>query len=592
MIKTFHFRFFFCTLMVLCLSLSASAATGKKKKRAAVRQQDSTAVVVLSEEQQQRFDYFYLEAVRKRNLGDYAEAYELFQHALDINPQSPEALFELATYMGYLANDSTAQHYYELAAQLQPDNLWYQEVLGNYYQTHNQLDKAIGILEKMSAGQPENSDYLYGLLQMYTRKQNYEKCIEVLDKVENLEGKSEQLSMGKFRMYFQLEQKDKAFAEIESLTKEYPNDLRYRVILGDLYLNDNEPEKALEIYQKVLEEEPQNVSAQVSLSSYYEQTGNSEKAQDMMEKLVLNPSSDSQTRVQIMRKIIYDAETQKRDSTYVLGLFDQLLSTPQEDSGIALLCTQYKLQKQMPEPEITASLRLVVELDPSNNAARLQLLDYAFKRNDYADAAQLCKESIDYSPEELAFYYYMGASLMQLEKNEEALGAFLKGTEQITENSDKTLACSIYGSMGDIYHQMNDSERTYISYEKALSFNPDDTMVLNNYAYYLSLEKKDLDKAEEMSFRTVKLNPKSYNELDTYAWILFIKGKYTEAKIYIDESLKNGGNEEGNIVEHAGDIYYMSGDSEKAMEFWKQADTLGADSKTLKQKIKLNKYIE
>ncbi|MCQ2239535.1 MAG: tetratricopeptide repeat protein [Bacteroidaceae bacterium] len=516
----------------------------------------------------------------------------MIQHALEINPQAPEALFDLATYVGYLANDSTAQDYYERAAALSPGNQWYQEVLGNYYQTHNQLDKAIGILEKMSQDQPENPDFLYGLLQMYTRKQDFGKCIDVLNNIEKLEGKSENLSMNKFRMYLQLEQKDKAFAEVESLTREYPNDLRYKVVLGDLYLDNEDASKAYELYQQVLAEEPQNVSAQVSLSSYYEKTGDSAKAKDMMEKLVLNPASDSQTRVQVMRKIIYDSEAQKRDSTYVLGLFDQLLSVPQEDVGIALLCTQYKLQKQMPEPEITASLRQVVQLDPTNNAARIQLLDYAFRRNDYADAAQLCKESIEYSPEELAYYYYMGASLMQLEKKEEALDILLKGVEQINDKSDKSLACSIYGSMGDIYHEMNDSEKTYEAYDKALTYNPDDTMVLNNYAYYLSLEKKDLDKAEEMSFRTVKINPKSFNELDTYAWILFIKGKYTEARIYIDESLKNGGDKEGNIVEHAGDIYSLSGEMEKALEFWQQADSLGAESKTLKQKIKLKKYIE
>lgn len=592
MIRNSNHRYLICILLLVCLVFQASAASGKKKKRALSRSKEQVTLVTLSEEQQRRFDYFYLEAVRLRNLGNYSDAYELFQHALEINPNAPEALFDLATYVGYLANDSTAQNYYERAAELSPDNQWYQEVLGNYYQTHNQLDKAVGILEKMSADQPENPDFLYGLLQMYTRKQDWAKCIEVLNNIEKLEGKSENLSMNKFRMYLQLEQKDKAFAEVESLTREYPNDLRYKVVLGDLYLDNDDTAKAYDLYQQVLAEEPQNVSAQVSLSSYYEKAGDSAKAQEMMEKLVLNPASDSQTRVQVMRKIIYDSEAQKRDSTYVLGLFDQLLSTPQEDVGIALLCTQYKLQKQMPEDEITSSLRLVVQLDPTNNAARIQLLDYAFRRNDYADAAQLCKESIEYSPEELAYYYYMGASLMQLEKREEALEALLKGVEQINDKSDKTLACSIYGSMGDIYHEMNDSQKTYEAYDKALGYNPDDTMVLNNYAYYLSLEKKDLDKAEEMSFRTVKLNPKSFNELDTYAWILFIKGKYTEARIYIDESLKNGGDKEGNIVEHAGDIYALSGDMEKALDFWQKADALGTESKTLKQKIKLKKYIE
>ena len=90
------------------------------------------------------------------------------------------------------------------------------------------------------------------------------------------------------------------------------------------------------------------------------------KAKSMMETLVLNPTTDSQTRVQVMRKIIHDAEAQRRDSTYVLDLFNQLLDKQQEDAGMALLCTQYKLQKQMPETEITASLRKVLELDPTN----------------------------------------------------------------------------------------------------------------------------------------------------------------------------------------------------------------------------------
>ncbi|MCF0185410.1 MAG: tetratricopeptide repeat protein, partial [Bacteroidaceae bacterium] len=343
-------RFALFIAILLCLALPASAS--KKKKRPA-NQHDTTAVAKISDEEQRRFDYFFLEGVRKRNMGDYAQAYELFQHASDIQPQAPEVLFEMANFMGYLANDSVAQSCYEQASLLSPNNKWYQEVLSNYYQTHNQLDKAVDILEQMSDAEPENADYLYGLLQMYTRKQDFEKSILTLDRLESLEGKSEQLTMNKFQMFLQLGQKEQAFEEMEALTKEYPNDLRYRVILGDLYLNNDDAEKAREIYEQVLNEEPQNVNAQVSMSSYYEQIGDSVKAKSMMETLVLNPTTDSQTRVQVMRKIIHDAEAQRRDSTYVLDLFNQLLDKQQEDAGMALLCTQYKLQKQMPETEIT-----------------------------------------------------------------------------------------------------------------------------------------------------------------------------------------------------------------------------------------------
>lgn len=565
-------------------------AAGKKKNKTAPKV--TVVEKVLPEEQQRRFDYFYLESVRLRNLGEYAEAFEMLNHARQINPRSAEVLFDLANFMGYLVNDSTSQTLYEQAVELAPENRWYKEVLASYYQTHKQLDKAIGVLEQLTQVAPESSEYQFGLLQMYLRKQDYNKGIEALNNLEKLEGKSEQISMQKFRLYLQLEQKEKAFDEIKALTEEYPNDPRYQVLLGDLYMNNGNQAKAFEVYQQVLKDEPSNVMAQMSLSAYYEETGDSVQSRKLMETLLLNPASDSATKVDVMKKIIRDSELHHKDSTYVLGLFDQLLQQPQENAGVALLSTQYKLSKQMPEPEIVASLKQVVALDPTNGPARLQLLDYAFKRNDYAEAAQLCQESINYFPDELSFYYYQGASLMQLEKNEEALAVFEKGLEQVTEQSDKKLVCTLYGCVGDIYHEQKNSAKSYESYEKALTYNPDDPLVLNNYAYYLSLEKKDLDKAEEMSFRTVKLNPKSYNELDTYAWILFIKGKYTEAVIYIEESLKNGGDKEGNIVEHAGDIYSLSGNMDKALEFWQKADELGCDSKTLKQKIKLKKYVE
>ena len=62
-----------------------------------------------------------------------------------------------------------------------------------------------------------------------------------------------------------------------------------------------------------------------------------------------------------------------------------------------------------------------------------------------------------------------------------------------------------------------------------------------------------------MSYKTVKAEPKNSTYLDTYAWILFEKGKYAEAKIYIDDAMKNGGEESDVIVEHCGDIYFMNG---------------------------------
>ena len=133
--------------------------------------------------------------------------------------------------------------------------------------------------------------------------------------------------------------------------------------------------------------------------------------------------------------------------------------------------------------------------------------------------------------------------------------------------------------------------QAYAAYDSALVYNPDNISALNNYAYYLSLEKVHLDKAEEMSYRTVKAEPQNGTYLDTYAWILFEKGRYAEARIYMDDAIKNGAGDSSVVLEHCGDIYYMNGEPEKALEYWKQASEMEHESKTLERKIKLKKYI-
>ena len=167
-----------------------------------------------------------------------------------------------------------------------------------------------------------------------------------------------------------------------------------------------------------------------------------------------------------------------------------------------------------------------------------------------------------------------------------------KGVGQVTPNSDKKLVSDFYTFIGDLHHSMEEQEACYEAYDSALVYNPDNIGVLNNYAYFLSLEGTNLDKAEEMSYRSVKAEPKNDTYLDTYAWILFKKGRYAEARIYIDEAMKNGGNMSATIVEHCGDIYYMQGEEEKGIDFWIQAFGMEHDSKTLEKKIKMKKYIE
>lgn len=546
---------------------------------------------LLSAEQQRKYDYFFLEAMRMKGKNEYDAAFGLLQHCLDINPTASSALYEISQYYMFLRQVPQGQVALEQAVAFAPDNYWYSRGLVSLYQQQNELDKAAALLEKMVTRFPSKQDPLFSLLDIYSRQEKYNDVISTLNRLEKRLGKNEQLSMEKFRIYLQMKDDKKAFQEIESLVQEYPMDMRYQVILGDVYLQNGKKQEAYDAYQKVLAVEPDNPMALFSMASYYEQTGQKELYQQQLDTLLLNKKVTSDTKISVMRQVIAENEqSSAKDSTQVIALFDRMMKQDMDDPQIPMLYSQYLLSKNM-EQEAVPVLEQVVDLDPTNKAARLMLVSAAVKKEDYKQIIKVCEPGIEATPDALELYYYLAIAYHQAEQGDSVLSVCNRALEHITPDTRKEVISDFYSIMGDIYHTKKQMTEAYAAYDSALVYNSSNIGALNNYAYYLSVERRDLDKAEEMSYKTVKAEPNNSTYLDTYAWILFEKGNYAEARIYIDNAMKNDGEKSDVIVEHCGDIYFMTGDAEGALKYWKKALEMGSESKTLKQKIEKKKYI-
>ena len=548
-------------------------------------------VPFISAEKQRKYDYFFLEAMRMKEKNEYDAAFGLLQHCLDINPNASSALYEISQYYMFLRQVPQGQAALEQAVAFAPDNYWYSQGLVSLYQQQNELDKAAALLEKMVTRFPSKQDPLFSLLDIYSRQEKYNDVISTLNRLEKRLGKNEQLSMEKFRIYLQMKDDKKAFQEIESLVQEYPMDMRYQVILGDVYLQNGKKQEAYDAYQKVLAVEPDNPMALFSMASYYEQTGQKELYQQQLDTLLLNKKVTSDTKISVMRQVIAENEqSSAKDSTQVIALFDRMMKQDMDDPQIPMLYSQYLLSKNM-EQEAVPVLEQVVDLDPTNKAARLMLVSAAVKKEDYKQIIKVCEPGIEATPDALELYYYLAIAYHQAEQGDSVLSVCNRALEHITPDTRKEVVSDFYSIMGDIYHTKKQMTEAYAAYDSALVYNPSNIGALNNYAYYLSVERRDLDKAEEMSYKTVKAEPNNSTYLDTYAWILFEKGNYAEARIYIDNAMKNDGEKSDVIVEHCGDIYFMTGDVEGALNYWKKALEMGSESKMLKQKIEKKKYI-
>ena len=363
-------------------------------------------------------------------------------------------------------------------------------------------------------------------------------------------------------------------------------------MIGNWLLKNGKEKAALEEYNAVLKKEPDNIMAQMSLLDYYKAQQQDSLAKAQAEQLLLSPNTENESKILLMRQFIIDSENNGTDSTEVLRLFDRVLRLPQPNASMAELCTAYMSLKKMPEDTINTVYERMLDIEPDHVGARLSLLQSAWGKKDFDHIVSLAKQGIEYSPDNIWFYYFLGMGYSQKEQTDEALDTFRRGVGQANEESNKSIVSDFYAMIGDILHEKGNYQEAYAAYDSCLQWKADNIGCLNNYAYYLSVRGEQLAKAEQMSYRTVKAEPNNATFLDTYAWILFQQHRYEEARIYIDQALAADTTVSAVIVEHAGDIYMMGGDTDKAIELWQRALEMDGENALLQRKIKLKKYLE
>ena len=562
----------------------------------------TTMVVAQDAEKSRRYDAMFLEAICQREKGNSDAAFDLLRHCVDIDSARSEAYFYLAQYYGALKQKDKMLGMMKKAVDLEPDNTTYLETLANVYISQRQYAEGIEMLERLYDKSRERDEVLGMLVQLYEQQQDYDNAIRTLNRLETLEGKSERLSFAKSSLFTQKGDKKAAISEMKKLADQYPHDNNYRCLYGNTLYVNGQQKKALAIYHEILKDDPDNRNAQMAMLAHYNEQHDSAAANRLIEEILLNKQSSTEDRVTLMRQVIGDSERAGGDSTRVLQLFHRMLDLPQSDADMALFCATYMNLKKMPKDSIGAVLEKAIQIAPDNAAARLQLVSYAWQNEDRDKVIALCKEARQYNPDEMAFYYYQGIAYYQNSQLDEALDAFQNGIGVITQQSDPAIVSDFYAVMGDIMHQKGMDREAYAAYDSCLQWKDDNIACLNNYAYYLSIKGEQLDKAEQMSYRTIKAEPKNATYLDTYAWILFMQKRYSEARIYIDQTLQNDSDTSAVLLEHAGDIYYHVGDTDKALVFWQQSldraiadndkEIQGPRRQVLIRKIKLKKYLK
>ena len=584
------------TLFIIgCVAFSIVLPAIAHKKAEKKDTQKEVVSSSFTDEDSMRYNRIFLDAIIDELADRYDSAYQKLNRCIALNPNAAEAYYFLATLDTTSRGDSLRIERLSQAVKLSPHNDIYQERLGEAYIDAGQYDKSIEVYEQLSKRHADRTDELQVLLQLYNQQKNYDKMLQTLNRIEQIEGTSENITLAKVRIFELQKDEGKAYQALQDLCQSHPNDPAYRIMTGNWLMQKKRLKEAFDCYQSVLKEDANNVMALESLYDYYAEQNDSAQKHAMMMRVLCHKDADAKTKQALIRQLIQEQERAGGDSLSIIKTFDSILKTVPSDTTMLELKAAYMVLKKFPMPETNAALYRLLTFAPNNKALRIQLLQNLGEEKKWQEILDVAQKGLDYDTNETTFYYLKSIAYLQKDQLNEVIKTIQTGMKRLPKEPNSNLVSDLYAILGDCLQKQHRIKEAFEAYDSCLQWNGNNIECLNNYAYFLSESGRNLDRAAQMSQQTIQAEPNNTTYLDTYAWILFQQKKFAEARLYIDQALKNGNDSTMSsvIFEHAGDIYIQLHQPQKAMEYWQQALQKGSERKAiLTRKMKLKKYIQ
>lgn len=537
----------------------------------------------LDEKNRLEFDYSFMEAVKSKITGDYQSAIGWFDNCLKILPSSPVVKYEIAAILAANEDYDSALQLVREAVAGNPDNMWYKILLANILRQKSMIEEACQVYADLISKYPEKEEFYLIEASLYASVEKWQKAIEVYNRYEAQYGITEPVSIGKIKLYTKLDDVRKASNELLKLIRKYPDKNEYLSLLAELYFNYNQDKKGLQILDRLLKADPQNGFVHFYLADYYLDKKNAAETDRHIRSALLSDGIDNGYKIQYILKLILHADTALVKNAQLDGYMDLLMEKYSGDLSVRALHSDF-LKKDGKLKEARNELEYILSKDQGNYLIWEELLLLCNEMGDTACMYTQSLEAIKYFPDQPLPYALAAVSKMMQNDFSAALSFLERGVGLTDEN--KVLKAQFYSYLGDCYYNLDSVGKAFSMFDEVLKINPDDVLVLNNYAYYLSLRNERLDLAEKMSSKAVSMESDNPTYLDTYAWVLYKRGDYSQARFYMKLALEKTDEPSEVLYEHYGDILFKGGNPEEALKMWRKAAELGGNvSEELHKKI-------
>ncbi len=526
----------------------------------------------------------FFNAEKERLTSPPRQALNAYTEFVNKYPENAVGLFNTARLQFNLGDEQSAVKNVKKACELEPDNKYYRNLYFQLLMYNNKYKDAENQLNFLISKYPENTDYLFKKAMLFVKTKEYENAIEALEQIEQKSGFNEDVILQKKSVYEAMGKTNEAIAQIQKLRNEDPGAIQYIIMMIDTYEKANQKQKSDPLYTELETNFKNEPIAQVALAQYYLGKDHQSQYQYYIEKIVENKNLDPETKISLLIPTIQKLNVDSTKQNINIATLAKKIIEASPESKDAKIFYANVLYYTKQYDEALDEYKKFIRLDESNFEVWNSIISISFDKNEMDSVVNYGKKWIENFPNNPLPYLLTAIGYQQLKNYEPAIKNLDKAADLDSDN--RALNSQIYASLGEIYHQQKKYPFSDSCFAKAIELNADDATTLNNYAYYLSLRKVNLKYAETISKKSLKLQPDNKSFLDTYGWILFQLGNYKGAQEYIENALKNSGNEhDATLLEHLGDTYFKLNNKTKAIELWKQALKENEENTLLKRKI-------
>lgn len=565
-------------ILILAMMVAFGGLAQKRKSKQSI-------IIPLTQEDSVQFESVIVEAEKQLILENYAKALESFSKALEMNNQSAAVNYKIAEVLTKSKEGEKAIPYNIRAIDLSPDNKYYQLALARLYQSVGYFIDAAKTYENVLLKYPSDETTLYELAELYQNLGRTEDMFKTFDKMEEQLGVRVELIRERQRILMKNKNLDGVIAEYKKLIGAYPNESIYQVELIDFLIQNRRFEEAKIAIDDYEKSNAPSSRIQLLRSEIAWNEGNREEAIEILRAAFSMNGLDFEIKFQMLANYVSITSNEvlkERLAGIAKSLADEYIT---EYKAQAFVGDLY-YQKGDKDEAVTYYLR-AIRISPANFSVWQNIINVEAELNQYDSVLVHAEEALEYFPNQALLYYYAGTSHLINRDFSKSIRSFEQGKKYTI---DPDLLTVFYGQLGDAYNGLEDHEKSDNAYEKALENKPDNDHVLNNYSYFLSLRKQDLDKALKMSTKLINQHPENPTYLDTHGWVLYIDGQYKESKKYLEKAAQL--EEDGTIIEHYGDVLFQLGNIEEAIVQWEKARNLGGASENIDKKIADRKLYE